>query len=196
MNKAEIETIKYVIQEHCPPTDLVVKAALKSLADYAVTGAQQLVIHAKFETEGGGAVGSTDAPVKRTEHNDDGSFTVVIDHWPVVQQPQEIEVQCPVCNHKFYEWPNDKQPQAEAVPQREAFEVEFAKLGYQWSDSNKDKAFLGWRLAVERTPQQAASTVDKSCYNCEHHNCSPFLPPCEDCLASPTGYSLWRQKDE
>lgn len=35
---------------------------------------------------------------------------------PVAQQPQEIEVQCPVCNHKFYEWPNDKQPQAEAVP--------------------------------------------------------------------------------
>lgn len=32
----------------------------------------------------------------------------------VAQQPQEIEVQCPVCNHKFYEWPNDKQPQAEA----------------------------------------------------------------------------------
>lgn len=35
---------------------------------------------------------------------------------PVAQQPQEIEVQCPVCNHKFHEWPNDKQPQAEAVP--------------------------------------------------------------------------------
>ena len=35
---------------------------------------------------------------------------------PVAQQPQEIEVQCPVCSHKFYEWPNDKQPQAEAVP--------------------------------------------------------------------------------
>ena len=28
------------------------------------------------------------------------------------QQPPEIEVQCPVCSHKFYEWPNDKQPQA------------------------------------------------------------------------------------
>lgn len=32
----------------------------------------------------------------------------------VAQQPHETEVQCPVCNHKFYEWPNDKQPQAEA----------------------------------------------------------------------------------
>ena len=31
----------------------------------------------------------------------------------VAQQPHEIEVQCPVCNHKFYEWPNDQQPQAE-----------------------------------------------------------------------------------
>lgn len=34
----------------------------------------------------------------------------------VAQHPHEIEVQCPVCNHKFYEWPNDQQPQAEAVP--------------------------------------------------------------------------------
>jgi len=34
----------------------------------------------------------------------------------VSQQPKEIEVQCPVCSHKFYEWPNDQQPQAEAVP--------------------------------------------------------------------------------
>ena len=33
----------------------------------------------------------------------------------VAQQPQETEVQCPVCSHKFYEWPNDKQPQAAAV---------------------------------------------------------------------------------
>ena len=32
---------------------------------------------------------------------------------PPAQQPQELEVQCPVCNHKFYEWPNDQQPQAE-----------------------------------------------------------------------------------
>lgn len=25
------------------------------------------------------------------------------------QHPQEIEVQCPVCGHTFYEWPNDHQ---------------------------------------------------------------------------------------
>ena len=30
------------------------------------------------------------------------------------QQPPEIEVQCPVCSHKFYEWPKAKQTQYEA----------------------------------------------------------------------------------
>lgn len=33
------------------------------------------------------------------------------------------------------------------MTEREQFEVEFAKLGYQWSDANKDKAFLGWQMA-------------------------------------------------
>ena len=42
----------------------------------------------------------------------------------VAQQPQEIEVQCPVCSHKFYEWPNDQQPQAEAVPSDVARDAE------------------------------------------------------------------------
>ncbi len=31
---------------------------------------------------------------------------------------------------------------------RAAFEAEFAKLGYLWSDSNKEKAYLGWRMAL------------------------------------------------
>lgn len=57
-------------------------------------------------------------------------------------------------------WNRRAQPEpAEAVPQREAFEVEFAKLGYQWSDSNKDKAFLGWSLAVERAPKPAEAVL-------------------------------------
>jgi hypothetical protein len=40
------------------------------------------VITARFHVEHNGVIGSTDAPVKRIEKNDDGSFTVVIDYWP------------------------------------------------------------------------------------------------------------------
>lgn len=44
---------------------------------------------------------------------------------PPAQQPQEIEVQCPVCNHKFHEWPNDKQPQAETDNHEAQGQIEF-----------------------------------------------------------------------
>lgn len=42
------------------------------------------VIHARFETvdETIPITGSTEAPIKRVEQNDDGSYTVIIDHWP------------------------------------------------------------------------------------------------------------------
>lgn len=40
------------------------------------------------------------------------------------------------------------------MTEREQFEVEFVKLNYQWSDANKDKAFLGWQMARAQ-PQQA-----------------------------------------
>jgi hypothetical protein len=40
------------------------------------------VLHAKFETTDGVVTGTTAAPMKRIEANEDGSFTVVIDHWP------------------------------------------------------------------------------------------------------------------
>jgi hypothetical protein len=46
---------------------------------------EPFVIHAMFETVAShpyGATGTTSAPVKRVEHNDDGSLTVVINHWP------------------------------------------------------------------------------------------------------------------
>ena len=39
-------------------------------------------IAAQFETDNGYCVGRTDAPVKRVEHQDDGSLTVIINHWP------------------------------------------------------------------------------------------------------------------
>lgn len=47
-------------------------------------------IHAVFETVDPrpfGATGTTEAPIKRIEANDDGSFTVVIDHWPTPDRP-------------------------------------------------------------------------------------------------------------
>jgi hypothetical protein len=34
------------------------------------------------------------------------------------------------------------------------FEAEFSKLGYQWSESNKDKAFLGWMLSMMKHQTQ------------------------------------------
>lgn len=40
------------------------------------------VINALFETTTGGWTGTANAPIKRIERQDDGSFTVVIDHWP------------------------------------------------------------------------------------------------------------------
>lgn len=44
-------------------------------------------INAQFEVVEGGITGSTDAPVKRVELQDDGSYTVIIDYWPI---PPEI----------------------------------------------------------------------------------------------------------
>lgn len=41
--------------------------------------------------------------------------------------------------------------------EREEFDAEFVKLGYQWSDSNQAKAFLGWRMA--RAAIQAIAPV-------------------------------------
>lgn len=40
------------------------------------------VVNAQFEVVYGGITGITEAPVKRVEVEDDGSLTVVIDHWP------------------------------------------------------------------------------------------------------------------
>ena len=39
-------------------------------------------INAMFEVVSDNITGTTLAPVKRVEKQDDGSFTVVIDHWP------------------------------------------------------------------------------------------------------------------
>lgn len=39
-------------------------------------------INAVFEIVEDGLIGITTAPVKRIERQDDGSFTVIIDHWP------------------------------------------------------------------------------------------------------------------
>jgi hypothetical protein len=39
-------------------------------------------INAKFETSSAHCIGTTEAPIKRVERQDDGSVTVVIDYWP------------------------------------------------------------------------------------------------------------------
>lgn len=38
-------------------------------------------------------------------------------------------------------------PDPEPADERAAFQTEFDKLGYQWSESNQAKAFVGWQLA-------------------------------------------------
>lgn len=46
------------------------------------------------------------------------------------------------------------------MTEREQFEVEFVKLNYQWSDANKDKAFLGWQMARAQPAQAEAVPPD------------------------------------
>jgi len=41
-----------------------------------------LIIHAEFRWENNGIVGTTAARIQAIQHQDDGSITVVIDHWP------------------------------------------------------------------------------------------------------------------
>lgn len=52
---------------------------------------EQPVIQASFEYEDAAIVGKTSAPIKRIDKEDDGSLTVVIDHWPSAPaaQPQK-----------------------------------------------------------------------------------------------------------
>ena len=49
------------------------------------------------------------------------------------------------------------------MTEREQFEVEFVKLNYQWSDANKDKAFLGWQMARAQPAQAVPTEHDCDC---------------------------------
>ena len=107
MNKAEIETIKYVIQEYCPLNDLLVKAVLKSLDDYAATVAQQPHL---------------------TELQKDAVplLFALCEAWPYVHarctiKSRKDEIQRLLVKHGDFadywkEYEATKQPQAEAVP--------------------------------------------------------------------------------
>lgn len=48
-------------------------------------------INARFETCSGGVLGSTNANIKRIDTQDDGSFMVVLDHWPFGDKPKAPE---------------------------------------------------------------------------------------------------------
>ena len=48
------------------------------------------LIDAQFETVEKGITGTTLAPVKRVEMRDDGSYTVIIDHWPAPIPAKEL----------------------------------------------------------------------------------------------------------
>lgn len=64
------------------------------------------VINAQFETEFDNIKGSTTAPIKRVEMEDDGSFTVVIDYWPA----QSLAMSREKMAERLFstDWPNDK----------------------------------------------------------------------------------------
>lgn len=47
------------------------------------------IINAVFECEADDLTGTAPAKVKRIEHQDDGSYTVVIDHWPQRQADKD-----------------------------------------------------------------------------------------------------------
>lgn len=60
----------------------IVTAFALTLEDHVLAN-QKPEIFATYETTGRGFVGQTAAPIKRVTRNDDDSFTVVIDGWPV-----------------------------------------------------------------------------------------------------------------
>lgn len=76
-----------------------------------------LTINAIFETSDGKLTGHTNAPIKRIEQQDDGSFTVVIDHWPakVTKPTSSVEdlvvwpdgSMCPRNELSQYQWKGD-----------------------------------------------------------------------------------------
>lgn len=64
----------------------------------------QHAINAIFEVVSDGIIGTTLAKVKRVEQQDDGSLTVVIDHWPNPPQPSaDVEKLAYECVHKCFE---------------------------------------------------------------------------------------------
>lgn len=65
------------------------KECERLLLSIAQQPAQEPVINAEFECESNGIVGTTSATVKRIVYQDDGSITVVIDHWPFNQTMQQ-----------------------------------------------------------------------------------------------------------
>ena len=72
------------------------------------------------------------------------------------QRPQEIEVQCPVCGHTFYEWPNDQQQHTEAItewnrraqPAQAGQVLTDEKLWEMWVESPSD--VLRFARAIEQ----------------------------------------------
>lgn len=66
----------------CTIDDL--KQAMKNFKKPDITepSTDEPKFNALFEVESKGIVGTTEAKIKRVNHEDDGSYTVVIDHWP------------------------------------------------------------------------------------------------------------------
>ena len=110
--KEQLKTIRELFDSISVPYETLI--AFERLE--SMVGAQEPVAYAIFAENGNIRLWSTESQHVKRIAQEKGLSLVPLYATPVAQQPQEIEVQCPVCNHKFYEWPNDKQPQAEAVP--------------------------------------------------------------------------------
>lgn len=129
------------------------------------------VIRAAFETVDPrpfGATGTTAAKVKRVESNDDGSFTVVIDHWP---QPVE-----PVAWQPIESAPKDNKRLlylARFDGQGKLVELDFDGIWEYWSES--------WELPhINGYSWMSASGIEEPTHWAYQDEPLPVAPQLED----------------
>ena len=126
-------------------------------------------INAIFETETKELIGTTDARIKRIDSNEDGSITVVIDHWPVTVTP--------------------KQPSPSEISILE--EIERLKINLQkllglpvWVTKGEHEKIL---KAVEDTVEKFRQESRVSwCEGCNPNNCSGCHTPLNKVASEPT----------
>lgn len=90
-----VESMKTLIDNQEPLGEEFQKVLDDNRWDLYMKGGEPVKVNAIFETQDGEVIGTTNAKVKRVEWQDDGSLTVVIDHWP---QSAEL-MRCKGCGY-------------------------------------------------------------------------------------------------